>query len=593
MGKVLVDHVVLDRETKLLVYRLRFPPTLVPFIPRVDGRGTGRKEFRRSLRGRAMGEPGVVERWQAAQEEYARIVAAAEAAATLHRKRASGAYDVLDPVLINFLLDQYRHRQLLNDQQARFDPDVKAWGEFITTAAERAGYVVPPCRPTARWSQGFRLATEAALEAYRGYSADGALENILEAWSQKAHELAASFGYLLDGSTPQFQELCIRLNETAIAVHEAELQRQDGKIVETPPPPPQPARRGGVQARAELLPLLNLFDAYAVAQELKPRTRSEWRRFLELFIEFLGHDDARAVTEDDVMRWRDHLLVTPRRNGRAPLPVTVRDKYILPIKCTLKYAAEDVKVLQANVAAGVKVRVPRAVRTRPPYYSFEEARAVLLASLEPPQQRLAEPSVFARRWIPWLCAYSGARVGELAQLRREDISEVDGVWVMNITPEAGTVKTGQARLVPLHAHIIEQGFLEELKKHKGGPLFYTPSRRRTGDDGLNRHISKVGERIAAWVRQDVGITDTGIKPNHAWRHLFTTVAEDAGLPERTVYAILGHAAMDVGRKYGGSMVTAKAKAMLLFPRFDLGAPAEAPEPSPAPAVRPTEGCRPD
>jgi integrase len=45
----------------------------------------------------------------------------------------------------------------------------------------------------------------------------------------------------------------------------------------------------------------------------------------------------------------------------------------------------------------------------------------------------------ARRWVPWLCAYTGARVGEITQLRQEDVIERGGIHALKITPEAGTV----------------------------------------------------------------------------------------------------------------------------------------------------------
>jgi integrase len=41
-----------------------------------------------------------------------------------------------------------------------------------------------------------------------------------------------------------------------------------------------------------------------------------------------------------------------------------------------------------------------------------------------------------RRWIPLLCAYSGARIAEVCQLRGEDIIHQDGVWCLKIVPEA-------------------------------------------------------------------------------------------------------------------------------------------------------------
>src|SRR5882672_2677732 len=54
-----------------------------------------------------------------------------------------------------------------------------------------------------------------------------------------------------------------------------------------------------------------------------------------------------------------------------------------------------------------------------------------------------------RRWVPWLCAYTGARVGELTQLRAGDVQARQGpagsIWVLRLTPDAGTIKTGRAR----------------------------------------------------------------------------------------------------------------------------------------------------
>lgn len=46
----------------------------------------------------------------------------------------------------------------------------------------------------------------------------------------------------------------------------------------------------------------------------------------------------------------------------------------------------------------------------------------------------------AKRWLPWVCAYTGARVGEIAQLRKQDVAHEHGRWVLVITPEARPLK---------------------------------------------------------------------------------------------------------------------------------------------------------
>ena len=54
-------------------------------------------------------------------------------------------------------------------------------------------------------------------------------------------------------------------------------------------------------------------------------------------------------------------------------------------------------------------------------------------------------------------------MGELTQLRGVDVIERDGIHAIKISPEAGTTKTGTARVVPVHEHLIEQGFLAFVK----------------------------------------------------------------------------------------------------------------------------------
>jgi integrase len=224
--------------------------------------------------------------------------------------------------------------------------------------------------------------------------------------------------------------------------------------------------------------------------------------------------------------------------------------------------------LPENVAAHIVVRVPKKAKLRDKDFTTTEAKAILKATLEPASSRLSPTYVRARRWIPWLCAYTGGRVNEFSQLRGEDVKKVDGIWCVHITPEAGTVKANEARTVPLHEHLIEQGFLAMVKEQGPGPLFYDPARQRVEGDS-NRHFKKVGERLAEWVRKEVGITDPDIKPNHAWRHTFKSLSYSAGIEERVVDAIQGHAPATTGRKYGKPCVSALAEAIAKVPRFEV------------------------
>lgn len=141
--------------------------------------------------------------------------------------------------------------------------------------------------------------------------------------------------------------------------------------------------------------------------------------------------------------------------------------------------------------------------------------------------------------------------------------ELDGVWVVHITPEAGTVKVGR-RIVPLHPHILEQGFLQAVEGITG-PLFYNVALRRGGSDE-NPQPKKVGEHIAIWVRQ-LGVTDTRVQPNHGWRHRFKTLARQHGFAGDVADAIQGHAPRTQGEGYGEVPISLMMEAIQRLPRY--------------------------
>jgi integrase len=111
--------------------------------------------------------------------------------------------------------------------------------------------------------------------------------------------------------------------------------------------------------------------------------------------------------------------------------------------------AREHKRVRQNPFAEIKVDVPRRTQTREDGKAFteKEARTILKSSLT--YDKPATPTERVRRWVPWLCAYSGARPGEITQLRGSDIEAREGLYVMRLTPDAGTIKSRKIRVVPL------------------------------------------------------------------------------------------------------------------------------------------------
>jgi integrase len=281
---------------------------------------------------------------------------------------------------------------------------------------------------------------------------------------------------------------------------------------------------------------------------------------------FIGHDDAARLRTEDVDRRRDHLLAELGSAGRARTPRTVRTKYLTALRATLNWAVEK-RHLPRNVAAGVVVRVPKRTLLRQRDFTDTEVRAILQGAVAP-YPTLRPELALARRWIPWICAYTGARVNEISQLRRCDIFDQDGIPVLRIAPDAGTVKTDVARVIPIHPHLLDQGLRSVISGRGEGPIFYDPDRARKPGPS-NRYIKKVGEHLRDWIRDELGVSDPNVQPNHGWRHRFKTVMTELGIPERVADAIQGHAPRSVSQTYGHVSLATLKRAIDSIPRIEL------------------------
>jgi integrase len=313
-----------------------------------------------------------------------------------------------------------------------------------------------------------------------------------------------------------------------------------------------------------------LLSLYLAEREPGPSSRKRQLGVLTAFFAFVGHDFPDAVTVEDALSWKEKRL---KEVGSG----TVRTADLAHTKSFFRWCEENEKI-RTNPFAKVRIKKSNKSATttgKMREYTDDEARKVLEATLWPPTKKLKEEGWAARRWVPWICAYTGARVNEITQLRFEDIKQVRSrnrkelIWVIKISPEAGTVKDHEDREVAVHPHLIEQGFLDFVRSRKGQRLFYDPGKAR-GGSAANPQSAKAGERIARWVRNQVGIKDPKIAPNHAWRHLFRSQLIDAEILEQVINATDGHAPASEGQKYGRVWPEASLKAVSAIPAYRFG-----------------------
>jgi len=135
--------------------------------------------------------------------------------------------------------------------------------------------------------------------------------------------------------------------------------------------------------------------------------------------------------------------------------------------------------------------------------------------------------------------WSGARLGEVAQLRTDDLQVRDGVLAYRVSREAGNVKTdASVRWVPVASRI--RG---DVEKH-------LERRRAAGDDRLfpslwRRKKTTPGDMFGKWLRlkrEEVGLPPGPLEGSHKFRHTVRTRLAAFGVGVELADGLTGHAA---------------------------------------------------
>jgi hypothetical protein len=129
----------------------------------------------------------------------------------------------------------------------------------------------------------------------------------------------------------------------------------------------------------------------------------------------------------------------------------------------------------------------------------------------------------------------------------EDITQVNGYQCINITlgnlgDDASLKNIGSKRLVPLHAAVVNEGFLDYVRLLPDGPLF------------ANLKVDKYGKR-SYWASKRINPWLHDLIPDkrkvfHSWRRYFQDQCDLVGIDEKIQHAICGYQDQRVSRRYG-------------------------------------------
>lgn len=335
--------------------------------------------------------------------------------------------------------------------------------------------------------------------------------------------------------------------------------------------------KGGIEpitsevARQEALPkakkkssisFSQLYENYFVHRSnVKSTTNDESRKQFELFIDVNGDIDVSEI---------DHVMITNYVNTlRFKIPANVRkifkhetileimkkekehkrlnrkmmsvaniNKYISQLSGLFNYAVNH-GYMEQNYATGKRLK--DSVHGRDKREPFTEDEIVkIFTQVEPwASNNRKKPEIF---WINLIGLYSGARLGEICQLRTSDVREVTesncSCWVFEVNDEGfdKSVKTrNSTRLVPIHSKLIELGFLDYVKERRQSGAGQLWDLEPHPTKGWSHTMSK---RICYVHKQKANIN----KPFHCWRHtVCDLLMKNDDVRKEEQEAFVGHA----------------------------------------------------
>ncbi len=263
---------------------------------------------------------------------------------------------------------------------------------------------------------------------------------------------------------------------------------------------------------------------------LRERSEKKYRQAVAEFDAARGDDDVLSIDAKQADQWLNGLLDA----GKLKIK-TVRDRF-KNVKTVIEWAREQglgEVFPERNPLDVVKPPKAEATDSAARTIRLDEARIILKAA-----RNESKPE---RRWLPWMCAYSGARIGEVAQLGPDDFFCVGDDWFYRLTSEDDKLIKGgySIRRVPVHPALIDEGLLQFVEEgRKGGSNRLFPNRSQGN--------------IRDWVRNELGLTRRELAPNHGWRHLFEDMALIAHMTDAAKLYITGRSRGSSAEGYGKS-----------------------------------------
>jgi integrase len=426
-------------------------------------------------------------------------------------------------------------------------------------------------------------------------------------------------GITLDPTSESYRRLAYAALQAEVEALDVAERRHRGEVVYIRQPPPDPSSDNSGQAMA--LPLAEpnaptkphlsalvepFFHHRASVDCATHQVMNQERATIRRFLEHCGDRPADGYGRGDVTGFIGILRQLPNTYGRSPadkdrslgdliaradaqssprLTDKTIKRHLSALSQFFRFAMDGGHITVSawkDLVGGYKFRTEKGARKQRDAWSSNELKALFTSPVwtgcDPAQRTKTGPEMIrdAKFWLFILALFHGARLEEMADLYRRDVTCIDGTWAIAITEAGGRrLKTANAeRVIPLHPELERLGFLDYVAAtapNPGDPLF--PDIAPQGKD------HKRGARITRWFveyRKAVGVYKEGMAM-HAFRHTARTRLEDVATTVqqgRHIDFLFGQSSGGgEGRvrydKGPGLKALAETLAMLRYPELDF------------------------
>jgi integrase len=436
------------------------------------------------------------------------------------------------------------------------------------------------------------------ITVLRSHLATG--ETALIHWA--ADDLILREKLLIEKGSPVYRDLCQRLQRAELQYLERAAGRDRGHFTGMPTDasvkPADPTMGKKRAAAGETI--MELYDQFK-ADQIGSSSADTWkgnRGHVQLFAEFVGESShVSAITRTAIRDWKLKLAQWPTKAeqktvfkgmsfrkvidanetlGHPPISDFTRNKYLSALSTFTKWLLRH-EYIDSDVASGMHLKLDKKKKKGHPF-SGAQLKTILSSPLfancmgDKREHEVGNIQIRDwRYWMPWIALYSGARLGEIAQLTTKDIREEHGVWIFHVAEEGddekSTKASGSMRVIPIHSELIKLGLLDyHAAIVKAGEARVFPELQRD----TRGYFGSASGFFNHYFRA-IGVKDGRNVNFHSFRHAMTDGFRNAGYYDEQFNVLLRRTKETTTGRYGNvpeGILSERVK-MIEAVKFDL------------------------